>query len=197
MTGIIIPSRRLIFWSIPKNACSAIKAAIVKAEGLEVPEGRPVHYANFKFTDRPIDGLRGFVIFRDPVSRFYSLWKNKFSTGAPLGPGHREHVDRAVFRKWPERFWNRMNLRELIDSVRSIPKAQADPHFAPQLGQFPNNATVIRYEAAEPLMRLVLPDLNTSTGKRDVRPFVSDSVRRKIEAHYAEDLDFWRSIGGR
>lgn len=187
MPGIVIEPRKLVYWPIPKCACTAIKVAIAQQLGLEFTNP---HTAPFTWTDAPIPGYQDFAVVRHPAIRLYSLWINKLAPGHPVGPKMREAggMDLAVFGRHLDRFRDGMGFDEFVREVVEIPYDQADPHWAPQSRQAPLEARPVKLEDAGLLLRAITGQLNASEYDVEWVAKYGTQTWRLIRDYYAEDF---------
>ena len=185
MPGIVIEPRKLVYWPVPKCACTALKTAV--AASLSLTYIGNVHAAPFTWTPDPIPGYENFAVVRHPATRLYSLWVNKIAAGHPIGARYVDGMDVDVFGRFMERFRNGMPFEAFVRTALEIPPTEADPHWAPQAGQVPTVATWCRLEDAEPLMRLLFPALNQSHYRM---PWADayQSTWSLITSYYVEDF---------
>lgn len=192
MPGIVLESKRLVYWPIPKNASTSIKWALAKMMGISPPVNGVIHDAPFTWTRDPISGYRDIALVRHPLHRLFSLWANKIKEGHPVGPGYVDGLDQAVFGRWRDRFRSGMPFEEFVQSIFSIAPAEADPHWAIQSSQVPKGAVIYRMdrEADDYLLRLLLPIENISSPSvGDWRKAFPPDLYRSVSSYYWEDLE--------
>jgi len=188
MPGIIIEGTKTVYWPIPKNGCTTMKAYLCQVFGLG--NQKNVHTAPFPKTPTPMKGYRNFAIVRNPYARLYSLWKNKISPERVKHPKFKENqVDPNVFKRWPDLFRANMSFEEFVDAVLSIPPQEADHHFSPQSLQIPKQGVEIcKLEEVAPLMHSIMPAYNTSP-KSDWKSFYKfGSMTQRVWDYYKQDF---------
>jgi len=154
MSGIVIHSRRVVYWQIPKAACTAIKHYLCSVLGNPNP-GNPHDEQLYTWTNKVIKEYYNFALVRNPFSRLYSLWKNKV----------RDSLDIHVFDPKRHRRYGivqGMPFDAFIRAILSIPLDRADIHYLPQHCQLPQGVTCIHMEDVQAFMRGILPVENSS-----------------------------------
>lgn len=178
MPGIVIHDLKAVYWPIPKNACTTLKTYFADMLNLQYTI---VHDAPFEYTPDPISGYYNFAIVRHPVTRLYSLFKNKIRPDKNTDELYIRGAERVVFERFSI-FHNGMNFDAFVSAVISI--KDPDPHFARQCDQIPEGANIFKLEEAL-LFRIILPKRNSS-GEYDVS--VRPETKGLIYEHYREDF---------
>ena len=183
MPGIVVHASRSVYWPVPKNACSAIKARICELEGID--PGTNVHMALFeKCGVKDYPEYRAFAVSRNPYSRIYSLWRDKIIendkyNGTP---------DPNVFSHYGDLFKFGIPFNEFIHLIVSIPYEKADPHFALQTKQIPHRCGVVRFEHMQPLMLGLFHNSNVTKNHDYKQACAQDDLCDLIYQHYKEDF---------
>jgi len=80
--GIILREKRLVFWYLPKNACTSIKKVLADAQGLQY---RNPHVAEFDLASpdqaHEFDGFTQLAVVRNPFARLVSCYADKIRRG--------------------------------------------------------------------------------------------------------------------
>lgn len=134
--GILIPDKKLIYWYVPKCACTSLKAFF--ATHLKLKFSNP-HSAPFKMIspryaeDYRADGWTSFAIIRHPFDRLVSLYRDKIRSGY-RGWGFKQGVEQFVFGG-KKGFHEKMSFKEFALLCFQDPFYNADYHYYPQLYQ--------------------------------------------------------------
>lgn len=161
MAGIIVPPLQLVYWPIPKNACTSLKRHFARILGI-AKKSPNIHRAPFARTQEPLEGFRDLVVVRNPFSRLYSLWVNKIAEGHPTSPHFVDDLDVHVFKYCMTEIKSGMSFESFVYVILndSIPR---DPHWAPQSIQIPMTVTSYhKMEHISNIMGLFLPRENAS-----------------------------------
>lgn len=131
----IVDERRLVFLSVPKVACTAIKLALAKARGLEIPADASleqhihVHpsWHREHGTLRPAqDGYHRFAFVRNPFDRLVSCYRSKILFRP--SPTQRLSIYESYYFSLP----SNIAFDDFARRVAAIPDALADNHFKSQ-----------------------------------------------------------------
>lgn len=193
MPGIVIEPIKAVYWPIPKCACTSLKARIAEFLGYDDSDPQFPHEAPFQWTEDPIEGFEDFAIVRHPLDRLHSLWVNKIAPGHPIGWDYENEMDMNVFGRHLHYFRSRMTFGDFCAAIVSIPVEDADPHWAPQSGQFPESCAIIKMEDAGVLMRLLLPHMNVTEEPRDWKSDfarINPAAEDRVWDYYEEDLSY-------
>ncbi len=132
--NVLIDAHRLIYFELPKNACTSMKTQL--AEVLQLP--KRADFPRYIHRDREYqfppakprkiltdykDYLR-FAIIRNPWERLVSCYKDKIFY---------KDEDNTYFIKTNPQFKREMPFNEFVDLVVSIPDHLADFHFCSQM----------------------------------------------------------------
>ena len=137
----VYPTSGIAYQEIPKNACSAIKSALLKAEGYNVAEmtHAQMHQVAWSYRAKSIESIkesRSLIAWRDPVERFVSGYLDKVVLREPEGRQvingiwqrqrgvHEAPIDASV------------SLSEFADFVDGMTNMELDAHFRPQASMF-------------------------------------------------------------
>ena len=137
--GLVLDKWRLIYWFIPKNASSSLKAMFGRHYGyrLDKPMGSPhLFWSNRSCTIHPNEArhyhkFTSFTVVRNPYSRLYSVWKEKIFADGRKGPNLRKGVNYKVFGNMPAVRCD-MTFAEFVRLVVRMPYHTQDRHFALQ-----------------------------------------------------------------
>jgi hypothetical protein len=223
----ILPEYKTAFVAVAKNGCTALKWMIAEVAGENPeqfraglrPRKHPVHIRSLwrharradqvpgtlRSQIRPDNGWFVFGVTRDPWSRFFSAWQDKFLLQDPAyhawhkqpwyppPPGSAEDIS-----QWFSRF---------TDSLLDDPEHRMlrDGHFAPQVQRLrPDTVQYTRLYAIEHINRLVADLQAHLAGHGYDRPLsvrrfndtplkanlqvYSESTRQAVEKIYADDF---------
>ena len=187
MPGIVIESSKSVYWPIPKNACTSIKAFIVNQEKVEMINDE-IHDAKFNWVDGMIEGYFNWTIIRNPYSRLFSLWKNKIEEGHPLKLDYVDGIDMDVFWNVRHKIYSGMGFKEFVDVILN-PGVQPDPHWAPQVGQFPQGAIIFKLEHLSTFLKCILPQFNWSGSQEWIHQYSDSDFQRKVFNYYRADFE--------
>lgn len=131
----ILDDQRLVFMSVPKVACTAIKLALARARGLEVPKDESVHqyvhihpawHREYGHLTKAQAGFHRFAFVRNPFDRLVSCYRSKIVFDPT--PAQPHHLYAGYFFDLPAN----MTFDEFARRVTKIPDALADAHFKSQ-----------------------------------------------------------------
>ena len=183
MAGIVIRPLNTVYWFIPKNACTSLKAHYARL--LKLPFRSP-HRARFEYTDVILPGFFNYAIVRHPFQRLYSCWANKIADGHPVSPDFVNGIDIHVFKGMMHQGYSEMPFEDFALLVMGA-KVKDDPHWAPQSSQVPNGIHFFKLEE-QPLLKALLHTSNADhTGGRWQDHFTPRVLNRALE-YYAEDF---------
>jgi hypothetical protein len=187
---------RFLYLSIPKCACTSMKALILRHDGLNPSEDQEAIHAQLGYAHAPphaydarrVDDLAGlseylrFAVYRDPVERFVSLYVNKVVQ--QMGT---QDIFTSHFGKSMDAF---LDTAEELFASYAMPSI--DHHLRPQAYWL--NATqldwIVPLEELRKFMRkhfsVSLPQRNTS---KSALERISPLQRSRIMRLYAEDYE--------
>ena len=155
--GIVVRPAHLVYFFVPKAACSSVKKVLADYLGLPIPQnGYNVHAVNFeRIQPTAIDNFGDFqaiAVVRNPFSRLWSLYCNKVKESRDIKNLYvRNGVEVAVLGKYWNLFYGGMTFAQFIDAIISIPHDAADQHFYPQHLQIPDGTMIFKVEAIRTL----------------------------------------------
>jgi hypothetical protein len=187
MAVIVIPPLRLVYWPIPKNACTSLKRHFARIIGID-KRSPNIHRAPFQTTQKPLRDFRDLVVVRNPFSRFYSLWVNKIAPGHPTSPHFVNDLDVHVFKYCMNRVRSGMSFESFANVILNdnIP---LNPHWATQSSQVP--VTVISYcrlERISHILGLFLPKENVSHIDTPWMEAYTPELMSLVHNYYREDF---------
>lgn len=144
--GIVLHHRKMVYWYLPKCACTTLKTFFAKELGLRHDV---IHGTNpgFEITTKPITGYFNFAYVRNPFERILSLYNDKVANT----------IDRKVFPD-EKLFRKSMPFYEFIYAVTTTPAP--DRHYLPQTKLLPD--CVHTYKMERDLFLKMLTPLNMS-----------------------------------
>lgn len=161
----------MVYWYIPKNACTSLK--IFFAELMSLEYSGLVHDAPFEYThdENSFPEYFHFGVVRNPFTRVISLWKNKVLKEPITNDAYENGIERTVLGKYSDRFNAGMNLYEFSSMLSTLPLL-SDPHFCPQCLLLPKkNIYIVAFENLEQEMKKVL----SMNGIKKELPWVNKS----------------------
>lgn len=162
MPGLVFHKDKIVYWFVPKNACTTLKKFFADNAGLQY---RDVHNAPFERTNVIISEYYNFAIVRHPVDRLWSLYKDKLKPDGRNDRYHTNGVQNIVLAKY-RIFHKDMTFDEFVDAIISI--QNPDDHFGLQTGQIPKGVDIHKFE--ETLLLKVLPKKNVSQPRGYISP---------------------------
>lgn len=166
---MVIPSRRLLYVPIAKNACSTLKRMMLGLAGYSpassiyahVHECLDFYETGLQLKDWPAADVERFLtepdwfrfaVLRDPLERLVSAYREKFVRNR-LAPGNQVHtapVVRAVQGVDRPDLDRGITFRAFADYVAAMPAEQLDPHWRPQMSCLPQHCIGLqRFNADE------------------------------------------------
>lgn len=211
-----IKNTRLVYFPVPKVACSSIKHALLNfnENGLasKLPARLPFrglvktphsYYPSPLFNPLHVvryGRLKWFCVVRDPLERFMSAYAHRIGVRRDLHRSGRTGLRNPILNRSPD-------LGEFVDRFEDYYRScyRVKHHFRPlcdYLGKKPNRFDrVFSLSELEELpafiadegARVTLPHLNSGPKKNPV-PELTSSQRDKIESFYADDYRHWGSF---
>jgi hypothetical protein len=206
--NVLIEAHRLIYFELPKNACTSMKTQF--AEVLQLPKHkdfpRYIHrHERYVFplaAEKEIlttykDYLR-FAIIRNPWERLVSCYKDKIFY---------KDEDNAYFIKTNPQFSRGMSFADFVDLVASIPDHLADFHFCSQLALLTDFAGnfMCNYLANLDNLNIHFDKIKTATGvpfetiphrlnttkKSSYEDYYTPELVEKVRQRYHWDIEFF------
>lgn len=208
-----IVSTDLVYFPVPKVACTSIKTAILRhndptlaaripaREPFALPDGRKVRHIHEVYPSRPLrlydplvqTGRRWFCVVRDPLKRFLSSYSNRVLHHDDLKHSHPGALEAAGLMRQPD-------LEEFIDRLEAYCEVNRPiwHHVRPMvdfLGRRPKRydrifsmraLDQIADYCAEAGAPIALPHLQTGGPKFAVSDLSPRSME-KLKRYYAED----------
>lgn len=205
----VVDELALVFLSVPKVACTAIKLALARARGLKIPADERfeqhihVHpsWHREQGSLRPAqDGYHRFAFVRSPFDRLVSCYRSKILFRA--SPTHRTPLYEGYYFSLP------INIAfdDFARRVAAIPDALADNHFKSQYALLHERGELLvdevgRFERIDEHWRLlaekhgldpVLGVSNDSKGKAgvhgDYRQYYTEELVQLVYERYRSDV---------
>ena len=128
----VLDALKLVYLSVPKAACSSIKAALAKAGGIVVANNQSVHsHPQMRIQEGRLNaaqsGFYKFSFVRNPFERLVSCYREKIMF-IP-SPEHPKPLYEYYFFSLPAH----ISFAEFAERVAQIPDPLADNHFKSQL----------------------------------------------------------------
>jgi len=206
--GIVSTSARVVYFPVPKAACSSIKMLIAQWD--EIDWDGDIHQAPFATIRASqldqLQGYRSFMIVRNPWSRILSAYRDKIVGGQER---HGEIHDgllrynRILGRRV---FWSGMQFSDFVRAVRGIPDFMADEHFRSQhrMASAPGSGLVvdewIRLENLSSALDVFLPKhlprpldlpMANRTSGPDYHEMYTDELVMDVEERYRRDVELF------
>ena len=177
MEGIVIHQHKVVYWQVPKAACTAVKGHFCNVLGLNIDE-KDIHSAsNFEWTSVPVKDYFNFALVRNPFSRLYSLWCNKVTP----------EIDEFVFPKGG-RVRQGMSFADFVRIVLKIPHNRANAHYALQSSLIPEGVQAIRIEECGGLLRGLLPLRNYTGAGEHWKGAYTPELIKPVYQYYKRDF---------
>lgn len=192
--GILHKKRRLIYWFIPKNACTSLKKLIADDLGLSYANIHDAPFDKIPTGDAEMyDNYTHFTVIRNPFDRLLSCYLDKIRPGY-RGRGFPKGV---AYNFRPHGFTEDMTFTAFVSHI--IDGKIKNPHWNPQSPMLPDvPMLVFRFEnLSDELPEFLeahgfkqeLPHRNKSrNGARDYQEYYTPELRAKVRQYYLEDL---------
>lgn len=126
---------RVVYLSIPKAACTSIKAALAKACGIAVARELEVHQIHSRpemrlqegRLDKAAEGYYKFSFVRNPFERVVSCYRDKVVASA-----HPQNPKANYFSSYAIPMPSHLSFAEFVKRISAIPDRLADTHFQSQ-----------------------------------------------------------------
>ena len=135
---------KIMYYSIPKVACTTIKTCIAKLENIDA-KTLGVHHRNpaikrLTMREANVELYKNYYRFsfvRNPWDRLFSCYKNKIYDPPRFFPkSNAYHNEKGEFKDFIRRYgdlgFRNMEFEDFVDFVVEIPDHLCDPHFLPQ-----------------------------------------------------------------
>ncbi len=214
--SILIDEYKTIFSVFSKNACTSMKAHLVKT--LDLPQSiiypEDVHGPGVYDYPTVIDeelvstykSYLRFCIIRNPWSRLLSCYKNKVR-----GPEVNNHIYKngvnANFAKISNEFKGGMSFADFVELVCTIPDSIADRHFRSQLYDMVTETGELRINYIAKLENLNqhldeihqltgmpfddFPRLNKTSKKQAYTDFYTPDLIEKVSERFKGDIELF------
>ena len=209
---------KLIYYSVPKVACTTIKTCIAALEKIETKH-LGVHQKNQAMKRLTIKesyahrykNYYRFSFVRDPWDRLFSCYRNKiydpprfFSKSNPY------HNEKGEFKDFIRRYgdigFRNMQFEDFVNFVVKIPDHLCDPHFLPQhyffeiekldfLGRFENFqsdiCTVLKKVAPGFDADHIISEKRQSSSPASYKDAYNDKTRALVAEKYEKDIQLF------
>jgi hypothetical protein len=195
MPGIVSHKLKVVYWFIPKNACTSFKKYFAEVERIAYDY---IHDAPFEYvTDfNAYPDYFHFTVVRHPMERLLSLYKNKIQPDGRTDEYFINGVERVVL-DYRMGFNKDMSFNDFCKVIIHIPHHLRDPHYAEQWIQFkPFNCYIIRMEELstelkklESILQIKDLPIENQTDKKIFRQcFLSPSMTHAVVSFYHQDF---------
>ena len=206
---------RLIYYSVPKVACTTIKTCIAKLENIETKD-LGVHQKNQaikRLTMKESNASQykdyyRFSFVRNPWDRLFSCYKNKiYDPPRFFSKSNTYHNEKGEFKDFIKRYgdlgFRYMLFEDFVNFVVKIPDYLCDPHFLPQhyfiepeklnfLGRFENfqsdMSAVVKKIAPDFDASEVISAKKQSSSPGNYKDSYSDRTRELVAKKYKQDI---------
>ena len=194
--GIVIPPAGIVYWYVPKCACTSLKAFFADVMGLSYDDP---HAAPFQVIGdgqlAPYWHWDHIAVVRHPLDRLVSLYRDKIRPGH-RGRGFPAGVDEFVFGKYGDEFREDMDFPAFARAC--MRQENGDAHFTPQSPQVPDWCAVFNLEDMGRLINYLndhalpgkrLQHANESRRLMPWRDRYDAALLAEARAYYFEDLE--------
>ena len=214
--NILVEKHKVIFFVIPKNACSSMKSQIVEVLGLEKgpnypkdihdPEVYPYPFAKTENLNNQYQDYFKFCIARNPWARLVSCFKDKIRPADFNSDKFKDGVAFPLIKNSP-RFYGGMPFEEFVEVVCSIPDAIGEHHFTSQIYQITDamGNLLVNYIGNLETLDSDLSEISKKTGfptshfphfrktkKNSYQEYYNDELVEKVRKRYAADISFFK-----
>ncbi len=215
--SILIEEYRTIFTVFSKNACTSMKAHIVKSLGLPqsiiYPEDihGPWVYDYPTIEDEELvstyHSYLRYCIVRNPWSRLFSCFKNKIKAPDENNYLYENGVN-INFAKLSKDFKSGMSFSNFVDLICAIPDSKADRHFRSQLYDMVTSTGKLRVNYVAKLENLNkhleeihqltgmvfddFPRLNKTSKKQSYTDYYTPDLIEKVRERYKGDIELFK-----
>ena len=201
--GILIPDRKMVYWFIPKCACTTMKTVIAHHLGLEVPEAwKKVHGLPFRFIHHgqavQYRDWQHFTVVRHPMRRTLSLFNNKIFRDGRTIRRVKDGVTQPIFSNYGSLFYADMSFPDFVRAICRVLDNRADPHIKAMAKQLPYiHIKVFKSEEMETVAEYLsenginqpFPHLNKTTGESWLDNYTPELAEMIYQAY---EVDFQR-----
>ena len=209
---------RLIYYSVPKVACTTIKTCIAKLDNVETT-GLGVHNKNPAIKRLTIKASNAasyadyyrFSFVRNPWDRLFSCYKNKVYDPPRFFPKSNPYYnEKGEFKDFIRRYGNLkfkdMQFEDFVHFVTGLPDYRCDPHFLPQhyffelkkldfVGRFENfqsdMRTVLRRIAPDFDASEIISEKKQSSSPGHYKDAYDDQTRKLVAQKYKQDIELF------
>lgn len=123
--GIVIEDRRLVYWFVPKAACTSVKRLIAEHLGMRIPDKKgEIHTLPFKRAlMSEAAGMKEythFTVVRHPMARLLSLYNNKIFRDKRNTALVRDGVTAPIFAPYGGKFHADMSFPDFVRAIVSV-----------------------------------------------------------------------------
>lgn len=214
--NILVEKYKCIFFIIPKNGCSSMKANIIEVLEMEKGADYPKDVHDPKIYPYPFvktEDLNGayqhhlrFCISRNPWDRLVSCFEDKIRSLSYNEQGYRNGVALPLLQNCPL-FYGGMSFKEFVKVVCNIQDVLGEHHFTSQLYQITDDAgnLLTNYIGKLETLSEDLKEISLKSGfptseiqhlrrtkEKKYHEFYSDELKEKVRKRFAADIEFFK-----
>jgi len=196
---------KLVYYEVPKAACSSIKLFIATLDG--IVNNIPRHVHSLPISKLSLPGARSilykdyfhFTFVRNPYDRLVSCYANKV-----VRPELYERRAGPFSRMFGELGYREMSFGDFVQFVTRVPNKHCDNHFVPQhrllnldvldfIGRFESFNQDFLYVRKQIGVSDDTPQLQKMNASRHdpYQGYYDDKLRRMVARKYARDLEIF------
>lgn len=206
--NVLLKKEKIIYFPIPKVACTSLLLACAEISGIHRREKQSVHEIYFPTCKNlekldNIDSYFKFAFVRNPWDRLVSCYSNKIKSEPVNNRWFKDGVSKGLSVYGTFRYG--MTFEEFANEVVNLPDEQSEKHFRSQytfltddsgnllvdfVGKFKNLSHDLEIVSDKlGLDEFRLPHLQKSPRKKNYLCYYSKSLQLKIEKRYIKDIE--------